>query len=124
MAPVQQQIQVPVEPRDIERQKTLGSAIELCLSLGGLDRKDMQSDLGVDKGQFSRWLDGSEGVKWEKLKTLQLRCGNAAPALWMYWDSGYDLAAVRLRENELQRENRLLREENAALRRALKRTPD
>lgn len=127
MPPLQQQIQVPVEPRDVEREPTLGGAIELCMKIGGvarkLDRKKIQTDLRVDKGQFSRWLDGSEGVKWEKLEALQLLCGNAAPALWMYWRSGYDLGAARFRETGLERENRLLREENAALRRAMVRTP-
>jgi hypothetical protein len=123
MPPLQQQIQVPVEQRDIERQRTLGGAIELCMTLGGVERKQIQTDLRVDKGQFSRWVDGSEGVKWDKLESLQQLCGNAAPALWMYWRSGFDLGSVRMRENELERENRLLREENSALRRALVRTP-
>lgn len=123
MPPLQQQIQVPVEQRDIERQKNLGGAIRLCMTVGGVERKQIQDDLKVDKGQFSRWVDGAEGVKWEKLEGLQQLCGNAAPVLWMYWRSGYDLGSVRMRENELERENRLLREENVALRRALVRTP-
>ena len=48
------------------------------------------------------------------------RCGNDAPVLWMLGDRGYDLHSVRRLETETERENRLLREENAALRRVLK----
>lgn len=43
---------------------------------------------------------------WPKLRRLMDKCG-------------YDLHSVRRRETETQRENRLLREENAALRRML-----
>jgi len=119
MPPLQQQIQVAVDPREIEREKSLGGAMGLCMKIGGLDRKEVELALKVDKGQCSRWLSDAEGVKWKKLEELQLLCGNAAPVLWMYWRSGFDLASVRVKENELERENRLLREENAALKRVL-----
>lgn len=119
------QVQVPfdVPPEEIVRKRTLGAAIDLCMELGGLVPKQIQADLKVDKGQFSRWQSGEEGIKWPKLEALQQRCGNAAPCLWMFYQSGFDLESVRRRETEIERENRLLREENAALRRALKSTP-
>ena len=47
------------------------------------------------------------------------RCGNDAPLLWMNHDRGWDLHAMRRVESETERQNRLLREENAALRRVL-----
>lgn len=46
-------------------------------------------------------------------------CGNHVPVLWQFHQSGYDLESVRRRESELERELRLAREENAALRRVL-----
>ena len=46
-------------------------------------------------------------------------CGNDAPLLWMLQRRGYDLYSLRKRETETERENRLLREEVAALRRVL-----
>lgn len=102
------------------RKQTLGGAIELCAELGGyaLD-KSLQQDLGVDKAQFSRWLSGQEGVQWPKFNTLMDRCGNDAPVLWMLHQRGYDLNSLRRRENDVERENRLLREEVLALRRVI-----
>lgn len=38
---------------------------------------------------------------------------------WMVNARGYDLSSLHKRESELERQNRLLREENAALRRVL-----
>ncbi|RKP56383.1 hypothetical protein D7S86_08275 [Pararobbsia silviterrae] len=106
------------------RKKTLGAALELCAEIGGYAfDKSLQTDLNVDKGQFSRWQNGSEGVIWPKFVRLMDFCGNDAPLLWMIHDRGYDLNTLRRRETETERENRLLREENAALRRALQVAP-
>lgn len=116
------QLSLPVEirPEEVMRKQSLGGAIELCAELGGfaLD-KALQQELGVDKAQFSRWQSGTEGIQWPKFTQLMDRCGNDAPVLWMLHQRGYDLHTVRRRESETERENRLLREENAALRRVL-----
>ena len=72
-----------------------------------------------DETQLTRWKKGEEGIKVEKFFALMDVCGNDAPLLWMLHARGYDLASVRRRESELERENRLLREERAALLRAL-----
>lgn len=111
---------IAVRPEEIARQKSLGGAIELCAKVGGHDfDKTLQMELGVDKGQFSRWQSGDEGIKWPKLAKLMDVCANDAPLLWMLHDRGFDLHSLRRRESETERENRLLREENAALRRVL-----
>lgn len=109
-----------VSPVEVARKQSLGGAIELCAEAAGyaLD-KQLASDLGVDKAQFSRWTSGTEGVIWPKLEALMDRCGNDAPVLWMFHRRGYDLHSVRRRESELERELREAREENAALRRVL-----
>lgn len=116
------QIALPVEvtPQEVSREKSLGSAIELCAKAAGysLD-KELQMALGVDKAQFSRWLSNQEGILWPKLRRLMDHCGNAAPVMWMLHDLGYDLHSLRRLESETERENRALREENAALRRVL-----
>lgn len=113
-------IPVPVRPEEIQRERSLGAAIELCAKVAGfgLD-KELQVQLGVDKAQFSRWQSGTEGVVWPKLSRLMDLCGNDAPVLWMLHDRGYDLHSVRRTENQVERENRQLREENEALRRVL-----
>lgn len=110
-----------VSPVEVAREKSLGGAIELCAKAGGysLD-KELQLALGVDKAQFSRWQSGAEGVIWPKLRRLMDVCGNHAPLLWMVHDAGFDLHAMRRRETELERRNRELEEEVAALRRVLR----
>lgn len=116
------QLSLPVEirPEEIYREKTLGSAIELCAKAGGYDLdKTLQMELKVDKAQFSRWQSGTEGVMWPKFVKLMDTCGNDAPVMWMLHQRGYDLHSIRRVESDVQRENRLLREENAALRRSL-----
>lgn len=116
------QISMPVDvsPQEVARERSLGAAIALCAKAAGYELdKELQIELGADKAQFSRWLSGQEGIIWPKLQRLMDHCGNHAPVLWMLHQLGYDLHSLRRRETETERENRLLREENAALRRVL-----
>lgn len=115
------QVAFPVEvsPQEIVREKTLGGAISLCAKAAGYEAKELQSALKWDKAQWSRWESGQEGVVWPKLVQLMDFCGNDAPILWMHHARGYDLNALRKRESELERELRMAREENLALRRVL-----
>lgn len=115
------QIGIPVEvtPQEVVREKTLGGAIGLCAKAAGFEGKQVQEELKLDKAQFSRWEGGSEGVMWPKFVALMDLCGNDAPLLWMVHARGYDLHSMRRLETETERENRRLREENAALRRVL-----
>jgi plasmid maintenance system antidote protein VapI len=103
----------PVNPEEVARKKSLGSAIELCAEVAGfaLD-KELQQELEVDKAQFSRWLSGTEGIVWPKLERLMDRCGNDAPLFWMLQQRGYDLHSIRKRETETERK---LREAHEAL---------
>jgi len=112
-------IQVDITPQEVSREKSLGGAISLCVKAAGLEAKQLQDQLHLDKAQFSRWESGGEGVMWPKLVALMDACGNDAPLLWMLHARGYDLHSVRRIESEVERQNRLLREENAALRRVL-----
>lgn len=106
------QVGIPVEvnPSEVMRKHTLGASIDLCLELAGLEPKQVQAALKLDKAQFSRWQSGQEGVIWPKLKMVMNHCGNDAPVMWMAHDCGFDVGSMRRVENELQRENRLLRE--------------
>jgi hypothetical protein len=104
----------------IARKKTLGGAIELCAEVAGFELdKQLSGRLQVDKSQFSRWLSGEEGIKWPKFDLVMDVCGNDVPVLWMLHQRGYDLHSVRKLESSTERENRMLREENAALRRVM-----
>lgn len=116
------QVSIPVDirPDELARKRSLGDALQMCAELAGfcLD-KELQQRLGVDKAQFSRWSAGTEGIVWPKFQRLMDACGNDAPVLWMMHQRGYDLHSIRKLESETEKQNRLLREENAALRRAL-----
>ncbi len=116
------QIGLPIEvqPHEVLRKTSLGAAIGLCAELAGFEPKKVQLDLHLDKAPWSRWESGQEGITWPKLECLMDFCGNDAPVLWMAGQRGYDLHSLRRLESELQRQNRLLREENDALRRVLK----
>ena len=120
------QISIPTEVtlQEICREKTLGGAIGLCAKAAGFEPKEIMDALRVDgkpldKAQWSRWESGQEGVVWPKVSALMDFCGNDSPVLWMAHARGYDLNSLHKRESELERELRLAREENAALRRAL-----
>lgn len=101
------------------RERSLGGSIDLCAKAAGLEPKQVQTDLKLDKAQWSRWTDGKEGILWPKLKLVMDHCGNHAPLMWMNHDCGFDISAMRHRESELERQLREAREENAALKRLL-----
>lgn len=119
-------IQIEVPLAEVARKPTLGKAIEYCAELAGYDYgKELETAMrqhGVkcDETQLTRWKKGDEGIKVEKFFALMDVCGNDAPLLWLLHARGYDLSSVRRLETETERENRVLREEVAALRRALR----
>ena len=115
------QVSMPVDvaPAEVMRKQSLGAAVDLCLELAGVEPKQAQADLKLDKAQFSRWSSGGEGIVWPRLRAVMDYCGNDAPLLWMAHDRGFDLHSMRKVESEIERQNRLLREENAALKRVL-----
>lgn len=112
--PEQMGIPVAVNPDEVARKQSLGASIELCAELAGYELdKQLQQALGTDKGQFSRWQSGTEGIIWPKFKKLMDICGNDAPVLWMVYQLGYDLHSLRKRESETERELRHAQEQLA-----------
>lgn len=105
-----------VTVQEIAREKSLGGAIDLCVKAAGFEPKQIQDKLKTDKAQFSRWASGSEGIIWPKFEALMDECGNDAPLLWMLQARGYDLASLRRKESELERQLRVMKEENELLR--------
>ncbi len=108
-----------VTAQEVAREPSLGGAINLCAKAAGMTPKQVQDALKADRSQFSRWTDDKEGILWSKLEALMDACGNDAPLLWMLKARGYDLSSLRRVETELERQNRMLREENQALRRVM-----
>lgn len=104
-------LSVRIEPVEVARKKTLGSALELCAELAGFSLdKELQQRLHVDKAQFSRWTSGTEGILWPKFCALMDACGNDAPLLWMAHQRGYDLESMRQRESETEKALRVANE--------------
>lgn len=122
-------ISVEVPLGEVMRKPSLGKAIEYCAELAGygydkeLEKALKAAGVQVDNTQLTRWRQGAEGIRWDKFSGLMDVCGNDAPLLWMAHSRGYELNSLHKRESETERQNRLLREENAALRRVLKGEP-
>jgi len=109
-----------LDPAIVTAQPSMLAAIKLCISAGGFDAgKEVYAELGIDAGHWSRVLRGEAHFPVNKLTALMDLCGNDAPLQWLVHDGGYDIASLRRRETELEKHNRELREENAALRRVL-----
>lgn len=105
-----------VRPEDIARQPTLSGALALGAAAAGLDlEKEIHIPLGIDAGQWSRMRNGTAGWDWKKINAVCDLFGNDALILWMLYQRGWDLHALRKRETETERENRDLREKLAQL---------
>lgn len=100
-----------VTAQEIAREKSLGGSISLCVKAAGMEPKQVQAELGLDKAQFSRWESGQEGIVWPKFVSLMDACGNDAPLLWMLHQRGYDLSSLRRQESETEKALRIAREE-------------
>ena len=120
-------VDVPIS--EVVRKPTLGRAIEYCAELAGysydkeLERALAEHGVKVDATQLTRWKQGAEGIKWDRFCALMDVCGNDAPLMWMNHARGWDVSAMRRRETELERELRMAKEENRALRRVLAGVP-
>jgi hypothetical protein len=108
-------IPVDVSVREVTREKSLGGALSLCAKAAGYEGKEVCDLLKMDKGQWSRWESGAEGVVWPKLTVLMDKCGNDAPLLWMLHDRGYDANSLHKRETETEKKLRLANDEIARL---------
>lgn len=107
------QLHFPIEvrPEDVARERTFGASLTLCAKLAGYDLdKELQVELGADKAQFSRWKNDKEGIHYTKLVHLMDYCGNDAPLLWMLDQRGYDIASLRKKESEIEKQLRAERE--------------
>jgi hypothetical protein len=100
-----------VTPAEVAKEITFAGAIELCARTAGysLDKQEA-SAIGIDKARWSRIKSGTEGIKWDQLRTFMGHCGNDAPLLWMLHQCGYDLNSIRKRETETEKLLRIAEE--------------
>ena len=101
-----EKIDVPVE--QIIRKRSFCAAVALCVSVTGMDDKEVYVPLGIDAGHWSRMMKGDANFPMDKLGPLMDLCGNEAPLIWLAHHRGYELRPL---ESETQRQ---LREEREA----------
>jgi plasmid maintenance system antidote protein VapI len=81
-------------------------AIHLCIHLSRLPHYVIAENLGVDKGHWTRMMQGQAHFPTNKMKTLMDVCGNYAPIQWLAAQTGFELFedARTKRKDELRRE--------------------
>lgn len=123
------QFEIPITPKAlvvdealIAKQPTMTRALQLCQTLSGLDDAQFYGPNGIvrEQAQWSRVMGPSaHHFPHDKLNLFMDIAGNEAPMLWLLHSRGYQLDSLRKTESETERELRLVREENNALRRVL-----
>ena len=84
-------------------------AIRLCVQLSRLSNEALAARLGIDKGHWSRIMQGRAHFPSQKKLSLMHECGNYAPLQFVSWACGFDLqerakdARIRELEAELER---------------------
>lgn len=106
---------VPVTNADLSGVTSWAKAMSRAVSISGLKDKSLAIETDLDPAQFSKTVNGQLGVMPDKLFRFMDACGTEFPLMWMLYQRGYDIEAMRQRETELQREIRRLTEENRRL---------
>jgi hypothetical protein len=95
---------------------TLLEAIHLCIHLSRLPHYAVAERLGIDKGHWTRMMQGQAHFPTNKLTLLMEVCANYAPVQWLCRAAGFQMFedAKAQRREELRRELEALETENAA----------
>lgn len=85
---------------------TLLDAVLLCIQLSRRKHYDLATALGIDKGHWSRILQGQAHFPTNKLRALQYQCENWAPLQYQNWEAGFEMYEnpAAKRRDELLRE--------------------
>lgn len=105
---------VNVDPAVIARQNSMLAAVKHCISLAGLEGKELYLELGIDAGHWSKIMAGKQAhFPIDKLTDLMTMCGNEAPLIWLVLNRGYDPHSLRKLETETERKLRIAEDELA-----------
>jgi transcriptional regulator with XRE-family HTH domain len=66
-------------------------AIRLCIQLSRLPQNEIADRLGIDKGHFSRMMQGRARFDERQVNKLMLLCGNYAPMQYEATSNGFAL---------------------------------
>lgn len=99
-----------VEMKLLAQCETLLQAIHLCVHLSSLPHYAVCDKLGIDRGHWTRMMQGQAHFPTNKLADLMHLCGNYAPLQWLAKATGQEIA---IDQRELRRQQ--LRQELAEL---------
>ena len=85
----------PVDVSAILKQPNLLRAISLCIQLSGLDEKEIYMALGIDKGHWTRIMQGEGHFPPNKIDPLMDLCGNEVPLIWQNYKRGYEMRPLK-----------------------------
>lgn len=88
----------------ITAQRSMIQAVMTCISVSGRDAKAIYIDLEIDKGHWSRIMDGKAHFPIDKLERLMDLCGNDIPLQWLAWRRGKGLHPLESEQQRLMRE--------------------
>lgn len=86
--------------------ETLLQAIHLCVQLSRYKHYTIADKLGIDRGHWTRMMQGQAHFPTNKLAALMQLCGNYAPLQWLAKATGQEIAIDQreLRKQQLRRE--------------------
>jgi len=95
-----------VEPHYLHTCNDLLDAIHLCIHLSRLPHYAIAEKLGIDRGHWTRMMQGQAHFPTRKMKMLMEVCGNYAPMQYLAQSTGFELFedAKAKRKEELRRE--------------------
>lgn len=95
-----------VEMKLLGQCETLLQAIHLCVHLSRLPHYAVAEKLGVDRGHWTRMMQGQAHFPTNKIADLMQLCGNYAPLQWLAKATGQEIAIDQreLRRQQLRRE--------------------
>jgi len=101
---------VPVDDILIRQCNTFLDAIHLCIHLSRRKHYSICESLGVDRGHWTRMMQGQAHFPTNKMHELMQLCGNLAPLQWLSQKVGVPLGldAKQQRRAALLRELELL----------------
>jgi plasmid maintenance system antidote protein VapI len=102
----------PVSNAELSACSTWAKALTRAAELSGIpNAKAQAAAIEMDPAQYSKTLSGQLGLMPDKLFALMDVFGTEFPLMWLNYQRGYDIEAMRHRETELQRQLREVREQ-------------
>lgn len=108
---------VPVDLTLLPKIRHLGHALQKCAEAAAISDQALCIEVGIDNALWTRIKSSQAGIRaagegdpTDLLNRIMDVCGNELPLMWLNWRRGRE-PLPPLRESELERENRELREQ-------------